>query len=70
MNCTCNTRAPNRSRCTHRCCGGTNRPSGAEWLFNGTGIGASNQFEAGGFIRTRPEFEWPNIQYHFLPVSD
>ena len=35
----------------------------------GTGIGASNQFEAGGFIRSRPEFEWPNIQYHFLPVA-
>ncbi|MFF7707881.1 choline dehydrogenase [Pseudomonas sp. NPDC007930] len=47
-----------------------NQPAiGAEWLFNGTGIGASNQFEAGGFIRTRPEFEWPNIQYHFLPVA-
>ncbi|MFB2537725.1 choline dehydrogenase [Acinetobacter sp. c3-l95] len=42
---------------------------GAEWLFLGKGIGASNQFEAGGFIRTRPEFEWPNIQYHFLPVA-
>ncbi len=27
-----------------------NQPAiGAEWLFNGTGIGASNQFEAGGF---------------------
>ncbi|MFZ4832615.1 choline dehydrogenase [Rouxiella sp. Mn2063] len=42
---------------------------GAEWLFNGTGIGASNQFEAGGFIRSREEFAWPNIQYHFLPVA-
>jgi len=47
-----------------------NQPAiGAEWMFNGTGIGASNQFEAGGFIRSRPEFEWPNIQYHFLPVA-
>lgn len=47
-----------------------NQPAiGAQWLFLGTGIGASNQFEAGGFIRTRPEFEWPNIQYHFLPVA-
>ncbi|MCY1502633.1 Oxygen-dependent choline dehydrogenase [compost metagenome] len=42
---------------------------GAEWLLLGSGLGASNQFEAGGFIRTRPEFEWPNIQYHFLPVA-
>jgi choline dehydrogenase len=47
-----------------------NQPAiGAEWLFAGTGIGASNQFEAGGFIRTREDFDWPNIQYHFLPVA-
>ena len=47
-----------------------NQPKiGAEWLFGGTGIGASNQFEAGGFIRSRAEFAWPNIQYHFLPVA-
>ncbi|MEB6335223.1 choline dehydrogenase [Serratia rhizosphaerae] len=47
-----------------------NQPKiGAEWLFNGTGVGASNQFEAGGFIRSRKEFDWPNIQYHFLPVA-
>ncbi|AJZ89584.1 choline dehydrogenase [Cedecea neteri] len=47
-----------------------NQPKiGAEWLFNGTGVGASNQFEAGGFIRSRAEFSWPNIQYHFLPVA-
>ncbi|MBG0751924.1 MULTISPECIES: choline dehydrogenase [Pectobacterium] len=47
-----------------------NQPKiGAEWLFSGTGIGASNQFEAGGFIRSRDEFAWPNIQYHFLPVA-
>ncbi|WP_338635497.1 choline dehydrogenase [Erwinia persicina] len=42
---------------------------GAEWLVMGTGIGASNHFEAGGFIRSHEEFEWPNIQYHFLPVA-
>ncbi|MBA0173008.1 choline dehydrogenase [Pectobacterium versatile] len=47
-----------------------NQPKiGAEWLFNGTGVGASNQFEAGGFIRSRDEFAWPNIQFHFLPVA-
>lgn len=47
-----------------------NQPTiGAQWLFAGSGIGASNQFEAGGFIRTRPEFAWPNIQFHFLPVA-
>ncbi|MDV5226028.1 MAG: choline dehydrogenase [Pseudomonadota bacterium] len=47
-----------------------NQPGiGAEWLFKGTGIGASNQFEAGGFIRTSKKFAWPNIQFHFLPVA-
>ncbi|MDR5838039.1 choline dehydrogenase [Caballeronia sp. LZ034LL] len=47
-----------------------NQPAiGLEWMLNGTGIGASNQFEAGGFIRTRDDDSWPNIQYHFLPVA-
>ncbi len=47
-----------------------NQPAiGAEWLLRGTGIGASNQFEGGGFIRSEPSFAWPNIQYHFLPVA-
>ncbi|MTC60433.1 choline dehydrogenase [Providencia rustigianii] len=47
-----------------------NQPKiGAEWLFKGTGIGSSNQFEAGGFIRSSEKFAWPNIQFHFLPVA-
>lgn len=47
-----------------------NQPQiGAEWLLLNRGIGASNQFEAGGFIRSDDSFDWPNIQYHFLPVA-
>jgi len=47
-----------------------NQPKiGAQWLMLGTGIGASNHFEAGGFIRTEDSALWPNIQYHFLPVA-
>jgi choline dehydrogenase len=42
---------------------------GAEWLLRGTGIGASNQFEAGGFVRSDGTVEWPNIQFHFLPMA-
>lgn len=42
---------------------------GTEWLLRGTGLGASNQFEGGGFIRSEPSFAWPNLQYHFLPVA-
>lgn len=44
-------------------------PIGIEWIFKGTGIGASNHFEAGGFIRTAEQFAWPNLQYHFLPIA-
>ncbi|MFC0335966.1 choline dehydrogenase [Kushneria avicenniae] len=47
-----------------------NQPAiGAQWLFQGKGIGASNQFEAGGFIRTDEGESWPNLQYHFLPCA-
>ncbi|NPE57319.1 choline dehydrogenase [Dickeya dadantii] len=47
-----------------------NQPKiGAEWLFLGTGIGASNQFEAGRFIRSSAAVDWPNLQFHFLPVA-
>ena len=47
-----------------------NQPKiGAEWMFLGQGVGASNQFEAGAFIRTDDREEWPNLQYHFLPIA-
>ncbi len=47
-----------------------NKPAiGAEWLFCGTGLGATNHFEGGGFIRSHEKFAWPNIQYHFLPIA-
>ncbi|MEX0709053.1 MAG: choline dehydrogenase, partial [Woeseia sp.] len=42
---------------------------GADWLLRRKGIGASNQFEAGGFIRSNDEVAYPNLQYHFLPVA-
>ncbi|MDD2466371.1 MAG: choline dehydrogenase [Desulfobulbus sp.] len=42
---------------------------GAEWLFKGTGLGASNHFEAGGFIRSNDQVRYPNIQFHFLPIA-
>ncbi|MEE8119466.1 MAG: GMC oxidoreductase, partial [Gammaproteobacteria bacterium] len=34
-----------------------------------TGLGASNQFEAGGFIRSRSGVEHPDLQYHFFPMA-
>jgi choline dehydrogenase len=42
---------------------------GARWLAFRTGLGASNHFETGGFIRSRPGVEYPDIQYHFLPLA-
>lgn len=42
---------------------------GAQWIFNRTGLGATNHFESCGFIRSRAGVEWPNIQYHFLPAA-
>ncbi len=42
---------------------------GAQWLFTGTGLGASNQFEACAFIRSSAGIEYPDIQYHFLPIA-
>lgn len=42
---------------------------GARWLFTKTGLGASNQFESAAFIRTKAGVEYPDIQYHFLPIA-
>jgi choline dehydrogenase len=42
---------------------------GAQWLFMRSGLGASNSFEVGGFIRSRVGIEHPNIQYHFFPMA-
>ncbi len=42
---------------------------GAQWLLTGTGLGASNQFEACAFIRSRAGIDYPDIQYHFLPIA-
>ena len=43
--------------------------AGAEWLFFKTGLGASNQFESAAFVRSRPGVDYPDIQYHFLPIA-
>lgn len=50
---------------------------GLQWFLFGTGIGASNQFEIGAFIKTKEQdgegeggarrVSHPDIQYHFIP---
>ena len=42
---------------------------GVEWLLQKTGLGASNQFESCGFIRSSDGVDYPDIQYHFLPLA-
>ena len=42
---------------------------GAKWLALRNGLGATNHFETGGFIRSRAGVEYPDIQYHFLPLA-
>jgi choline dehydrogenase len=42
---------------------------GAQWLLARKGPGASNQFEACAFIRSRAGIDYPDIQYHFLPIA-
>ncbi|MFN2629706.1 MAG: choline dehydrogenase [Gaiellaceae bacterium] len=47
-----------------------NRPSvGFRWLVFRSGPGASNHFEAGGFIRSNGDVAYPNLMFHFLPVA-
>jgi choline dehydrogenase len=47
-----------------------NRPKvGLEWLLRKSGPGATNHFEAGGFVRSNEDVRWPNLMYHFLPIA-
>ena len=42
---------------------------GAQWLFFKSGLGATNHFEAAAFLRSAPCVDYPDIQYHFIPVA-
>ncbi|MEM9350143.1 MAG: GMC oxidoreductase, partial [Pseudomonadota bacterium] len=42
---------------------------GARWLLNRSGPGASNGFEAAAFIRSGAGVDYPDIQFHFLPMA-
>jgi choline dehydrogenase len=43
--------------------------AGAEWLLLKRGLGASNQFESAAFVRSAAGVEYPDIQFHFLPIA-
>ncbi len=42
---------------------------GAEWLFLRSGLGATNHFEGGGFVRSNEIVDYPNLMFHFLPIA-
>ena len=42
---------------------------GLQWLLAKGGLGTSNQFESAAFVRSAPGVEYPDIQYHFLPLA-
>jgi len=42
---------------------------GMRWLLFRDGLGSTNHFESGAFIRSRAKQKWPDIQYHFLPAA-
>jgi choline dehydrogenase len=42
---------------------------GAQWLLFRSGPGATNHFEAGGFVRSNEDVAYPNLMFHFLPVA-
>ena len=42
---------------------------GLQWLFLRSGPGATNHFEAGGFVRSNEDVAYPNLMFHFLPIA-
>ncbi len=41
---------------------------GLQWLFR-RGPAATNQFEAGAFVKSNPDEAYPNLMFHFLPIA-
>ena len=42
---------------------------GLRWLLFKDGLGSTNHFEAGAFIRSDTQQGWPDVQLHFLPAA-
>jgi choline dehydrogenase len=43
--------------------------TGLRWFIKHDGLAASNHFEAGGFIRSRPGVDYPDLQLTFMPLA-
>ncbi len=42
---------------------------GAQWLMAKSGLGTSNQFETAAFLRSSDAVDYPDIQFHFIPIA-
>jgi len=42
---------------------------GVRWILHKDGLGSTNHFESCGFIRSKANVKWPDLQYHFLPAA-
>jgi len=42
---------------------------GTRWILTKKGLGSTNHFESCGFIRSKENVQWPDLQYHFLPAA-
>jgi choline dehydrogenase len=40
-----------------------------QWLVQRKGLGATNHFEGGGFVRSNEDVDYPNLMFHFLPIA-
>ena len=42
---------------------------GLQWYLSNSGDGATNHFEAGAFLKSGDDVDFPDLQFHFLPVA-
>jgi choline dehydrogenase len=49
--------------------GATKLLTGIRWFIKHDGLASSNHFEAGGFIRSRPGVDFPDLQLTFMPLA-
>ncbi|MYE24082.1 MAG: choline dehydrogenase [Gammaproteobacteria bacterium] len=42
---------------------------GLRWALGTGGLGSTNHFEAGAFLRSSRAVDWPDVQMHFLPAA-
>ena len=66
---TSSTPPSSRSRSAPGSSTGTSRASAPSGCSCAAASAPSNHFEAGGFIRSNDEVDYPNLMFHFLPIA-